>query len=104
MRAGLLRHRITLQAPMHQPGEWGGADATEWQDVATVWAAVEPIAGREFFAAAQAQSEVTHRVRIRCRSGVRADMRVSFGGRVLTIDAVLSLDGGEMHLMCKEMN
>ena len=53
--------------------------------MATVWAAVDPVSGREYYAAEQAQSEVTHKVRLRYRAGVTPGMRVLLGQRRLHI-------------------
>ena len=105
MRAGRLRHLVVLQrrddtaAPnaFNEP-----ADA--WTDLATVWAAIEPISGREFFAAQQVQSEVSHRITIRYYAGLTTKDRVKFGERLFDIRAVLDRDERhvEMQLMCTE--
>jgi SPP1 family predicted phage head-tail adaptor len=42
--------------------------------VATVWSAVEPLRGREFFSAQAVNSEVTTRIRIRYRPGIDRTM------------------------------
>ena len=102
--AAIFRHRITLQELVTGQDE-AGQPVQEWQDVATVWAAVEPLRGREYWAAAQVQSEVTTRIRIRYRSGVRPDMRVLYGGRVFNVTAVIDPEERhmELQLMCREV-
>lgn len=102
--AAIFRHRITLQELVTGQDE-AGQPVQEWQDVATVWAAVEPLRGREYWAAAQVQSEVTTRIRIRYRSGVRPDMRVLYDGRLYNINAVIDPEERhmELQLMCKEV-
>ena len=51
MRAGSLRHRVTIQRYELVVDEYGGPLRREsWKDVATVWASVEAVSGREFFA------------------------------------------------------
>lgn len=104
MRPGKLRHRITLQQVTRTPDGIGGYTET-WTDVATVWAAVEPLRGRELFDAEQVQSEITHRVRIRYRSGVDSSMRVRFGARLFRIQSVIDVDERhrEIQLMCQEV-
>lgn len=104
MAAGRFRHRITLQELVTGQDE-AGQPVQEWQDVATVWAAVEPLRGREYWAAAQVQSEVTTRIRIRYRSGIRPDMRVLYGGRVFNVTAVIDPEERhmELQLMCREV-
>lgn len=103
LSAGRLRHRVTLQSRSAGADEWG-APATAWQDVATVWASVEPVTGREFFAGAQTQTSVTSKVIV--RSGVAATpaMRVVCDGRTLQVEAVLTSAKGDMlTLMCAEV-
>jgi SPP1 family predicted phage head-tail adaptor len=104
MQAGKLRHRITIQEPVTARNGYGEA-ITTWTAVATVWASVEPLSGREFFAAEHVQSEVTHRVRMRWQSGITPDMRVLFGGRVLKVEAVINYGERrtDLQLMCQEV-
>lgn len=105
MRAGTLRHRVTIQQLSADTKDADGRPAGSWQDVATVWAAVEPLRGREFWEAAAQQSEVTIRVRIRYRAGITAAMRVKFGDRLLEIVHSINVDerNRELHLMCREV-
>lgn len=106
MRAGSLRHRVMLQRQPVVVDDYGGAvkDAP-WEDVATVWASLEAVSGREFFASQQVQSEVTHKITIRFRPGVAADMRIVYGGRVFGIVAPLPDNRGtRLVLMCREVS
>lgn len=58
-----------------------------------------------FFASQQVQSEVTHKVTIRFRPGVTADMRVIHNGKVFNIVAPLPDNRGrELVLMCREVS
>lgn len=106
MRAGSLRHRVTLQRQELVFGEFGAPLHNKvWKDVATVWASVEAVNGREFFASQQVQSEVTHKVTIRFLPGVTADMRIVHGGRVFGIVAPLPDNRGtRLVLMCREVS
>lgn len=49
-----------------------------WIDVATVWAAIEPLQGRELFAAKAVNAEVTTRIPIRYRDGIDRTMIVRY--------------------------
>lgn len=89
MRAGNLRHRVTIQAPGQTQDPDSGAMVKTWTDVATVWASAEPLSARDFIAASAAQSEITARIVIRYRSGINSTMRVRHGGRVYDIKGVL---------------
>ncbi|WP_417292318.1 phage head closure protein [Desulfovibrio porci] len=104
MRAGALRHQVTLQRFVRGQDAYGGP-VEEWVDVATVWASLEAMNGREFFASQQTQSEVTQRIRIRYMPGVAADMRVVHQGTVFNIVAPLPDNRQrEIVLMCKELS
>ncbi len=104
MRSGQLRQRVTIQQKSVARDTYGGETVT-WADVTTVWAAVEPIAGREYFSAQQLQADVNHRIRIRYYSGVTTTMRVKLGTRYFDILSILNLEerDRETHLMCKEV-
>ena len=70
MRAGLLRHRIVIQQKGTIIRDSFGEPTPAWPILATVWAAVDPLRGREFAEQRQAGAEVTTRIRIRYRSDV----------------------------------
>jgi SPP1 family predicted phage head-tail adaptor len=101
--AGLLDKRITIQAPTVSRNALG-EPTVAWNAFATVWAGVEPVQGREFWAQQQVQSDVTVRIRMRYLPGVTTAMRVAYGSRVLDIRSVI--DPRERHtelqLMCSE--
>lgn len=99
MRAGELRHPLTLQQATDVQNTRGEAIPT-WSDVADVWGAIEPLSGREGFAANQMYASATHRIRIRYRSGVVPKMRFTKGSRVFEIDAVLNVDERNRELAC----
>lgn len=103
MRAGDLHHRVTIQQPVESQNSYGEPIAT-WQDVATVWAAIEPLQGRERFDAQQVVAQVDTRIRIRYRPGITPKMRVLFGTRVFDIQAVVEPETRrrELQLLCRE--
>lgn len=86
--AGRLRHRVTLQEQVVAINT-AGEQVREWEDVATVWAAIEPLSGREMLLADQVQSKVNTRIVIRSRDGVLASMRAIHGSTVYNIEAVI---------------
>ncbi|MBO8158832.1 phage head closure protein [Thermosyntropha sp.] len=105
MRIGDLRHRITIQEFVEQVDEYGTPIGAGWQDVCTVWAAVEPIQGREYILLQNTQSEVTIRIRIRFQPGIKPAMRVKYGNRIFDIQSVIDPEERhiELQLMCKEV-
>lgn len=89
MRAGTLRHTVTLQSPQ-TTRDAVGEQTLSFTTVASVPASIAPISGREQFYAAQRQASTTHILRIRYSSQVAAidaTWRVLFGSRVFSIDA-----------------
>ena len=104
MKIGKLRHRITIQEKVTVPDGYGGVTST-WKDVATVWSSVEPLKGRELYAAQQVKAELTHRIRIRYMSGIKPEMRIAFDNRSFDIEAII--DPEERHesleLLCSEV-
>jgi len=111
MRAGRLRHRVTLQSPVETLDSHGQPVKT-WADVADVWAGVEPLRGRERAAIgpdvhgdAQDINELDTRVPIRYRSDVTIDWRVEFEDRHFEIKAIIDPDmrHRELDLLCKEV-
>lgn len=104
MKIGQLRHRVTIQQQIFTEDMVTGENKSNWQDVATVWAAVEPLKGREYFKTMEVHSEISTRVRIRYCSGISSDMRLVYGNRTLYIESVIDPDERhwELQLMCVE--
>ena len=103
MYAGRLDTRITVERPETTRDAFGGV-VEGWGLVASTWAAVEPLTGRELFAAQATQSETTYRLTTRYMAGVDASCRVLLDdGRVLNITAVIDERNQHrfMQLMCK---
>lgn len=98
---GNMSQRVTLQSRAAGVDSHGHPSTT-WSNVVTVWADVQPIRGREYFAAGQTQSPVDVRIRIRYRSGVTQAMRAVW--RDVPHDIVSVIDVGAqrtaLELMC----
>lgn len=103
-RIGRMRHRVELQRLTERQDDVGGV-SLEWNTYATVWAAVEPIRGREYFIREQVAGDVSHRVVMRWRSGVSVRDRVLHDGRQLEVESVLDRDERrvELELMAREV-
>lgn len=106
MRAGLLRQRVTIQAPNVVTNAYG-EPITSWVPLATVWGSVLPLAGREAMnqEAGQVQATVQQDVRIRWRSDVSPRMRLVVGARALDVESVEDPDGRRrvLRLLCREV-
>lgn len=89
MKAGKLRHRVTIQRLSHGAQDpMTGDIITDWQDLKTVWASVEPLSVREFIQAGASQSEVTTRITMR-KTDVKAADRILHRGQIFNVTGVL---------------
>jgi SPP1 family predicted phage head-tail adaptor len=76
MDAGRLRHRVDFQKRIPQQDPETGDVTLVWQDLFTdVPAAIEPLSAREFIAAAAVQSEITTRIVVRQRRGIKMEAK-----------------------------
>lgn len=82
VKAGKLRHRVTIQAQQNTQDPVTGANIVTWVDVATVWASVEPLSVREFIQSQATQSEISARITIRYRPDLDASMRFVFRSKI----------------------
>ena len=99
MKAGKLDQRVTIERFSLVQNPQTGAMTETWAPLATLWAAVEPLQGREYFAAAAVQSEVTTRVRLRYRPGVTPADRVKHEGRIYNIESVVDVRSARRELV-----
>ncbi len=73
MRAGDLRHQISFE----QASEWRDATGQQiqyWGTVLKTWAAIWPLRGKEYLAAKQLQSTVTHKIRVRYQKTIGTNL------------------------------
>jgi SPP1 family predicted phage head-tail adaptor len=105
VKAGRLRERVEFQRRSSKLNEYGEPKQV-WTVIATQWAAVEPLAGREFFTALQTQSDIS--VRVICRystalAEVKAQDRIVHGDVVFDIrhpPIDPQMRHRELHFMC----
>jgi SPP1 family predicted phage head-tail adaptor len=83
--AGVLRHRVQLQAPIKTQDPISGAIVETWANVAKIWAEIVPSSAREFVAAGAEQSEVRGRATIRYRADVDSTMRFLYRNKTYAI-------------------
>lgn len=104
MRAGRYRHRVTIKEKVVSRDTYGEEDIT-WTPVATVWADLQPIRGREYLEMDASQADVSHRVYLRWREGIVPTMRLYFGERVLHIESVIRPREirEALELICREL-
>lgn len=104
MRAGRLSRHVALEERVETSNDMGEVTWT-WTEVCRMWAEIAPLAGREFFAAQQVQSEATHNITIRWRAGVTAKMRIiEICDPAIQYDIMVPIANArrtEIRLMCK---
>lgn len=103
MRIGSLRHKIEIQERLTFRDAMGG-EIVSWEAFCYAWASIEPLIGREYFAARQTQATTTHRMRMRYQSGIKPYHRVQWAERYFNIDAILNPEerNEELVLLCSE--
>jgi len=109
MRAGTLRRRITIQKKRIDKNT-KGEQTVSWEDDATIWGAIWPLRGTEYFASQQIQSSVSHKIRIRYRTleddtKITPNCRIKHNtNRYFNIISVIDPDERHIHLdlMCSE--
>lgn len=102
MKAGDLRHRITIQCPARSKDAHGRI-VSEWQPLCEIYAAVRNVSAREFFAAAAVHMEDVVTFSIRWRSDIDSSMRIIFRGNAYGIMEVnhLSYQGDYMTIKAR---
>lgn len=102
MNAGRLRHQVDIQQPVEAQNAFGEPEVT-WTDVVTgIWAGIEPLRGREFFASRQTNAEIEARIVMRYRDDVKAKYRIKHRDDEYYIDTIINVDNRnrELQLMC----
>lgn len=97
--AGRKNQRVTFQV-LADPAQQNevGEQTSAWADVVTLWAQVEPLRGREYFAAGQMQSVADVRIRVDYRSDLVETMRAVWRGVPHEIVAIINVDGAREQL------
>lgn len=106
MQSGTLNKRVKIsQLLTGSPAtnELGEPNAS-WEELDTIWAAVEPLSGREFWAQQQVQSEIIAKIRIRYRDDVSVGMKAEYNGKTYMIKNIIDYQEchKELWLMCSE--
>jgi SPP1 family predicted phage head-tail adaptor len=81
---GKLRHRLVLEAPVEADDGAGGVTRS-YEAVATVWAAIAPVALAEQVAAEALGTKLTHRIVVRAGLELTPRHRFTLGARVFRI-------------------
>jgi SPP1 family predicted phage head-tail adaptor len=96
MDIGRLNQRITVQQRTLTLDGYG-QELNTWTNVATVWANVKPISGREKMRGMAIESQLTHTVLVRYREAFMPPKtvdayRINYEGRIFNITAARDLE------------
>jgi len=95
MNIGELRHRITFQSLSDQTTNENGFPLPEderYVNYKSVWSAVYPLKGTEFWSAKTYKSENTVKFICRYISEITPDMRIKYGDRKFNIEGIIDID------------
>jgi SPP1 family predicted phage head-tail adaptor len=111
MESGKLRYLVAIEQKTSAKDSFG-APQELWNTVCQVYAGFETLSGQELFAAQKITPDVTHRITLRYRAGIIAEMRVNWTdtregrNRIFDILAPMDPDQGrqKLHLLAVERN
>ena len=99
IRAGELRHRITVQTLQTGGRDEDGFEIDPvWVDYVQIWAKISPLSSRDVITAQASGAEVVARMVVRHRTDLNTEMRVLHRGRIYHI-ASEGLDDNENGLI-----
>jgi len=99
MSAGKLRHRITILENSPQKSSKYGGKSDSWGAIDTVWGEFLFQRGREYLASDQVTNEAKATAKIRFRSDVGVDHRISFDDVGYDIVSTSNPDGRKRFLL-----
>jgi len=106
MPAGKYRHRVTLQQAT-EPQDSYGQPQQNWSDVATIWASVGPLVGKEGHSseANQTLAQNTTLIKTRYKGELTTKMRALFKEQAFNITSIQNISGRskEFHLYCQRI-
>lgn len=102
---GKLNKKISIQKQGSTKDQYGHTVETWDVFKNNVWASVDPIVGKEYFAAETVNSEVTHKIRFRYLPGIDPSMRIVYKNRKFSIQSAINYKEAniEWQLMCREL-
>jgi len=89
MRAGNLRHKITIEKPTYNTNDFG-EEENSYQMFQETFASVEQFSIKEAFFSSHIIEVSTKKFRIRYVSGLEMDMRIKFNGKYFDIKEIVN--------------
>jgi len=97
---GALRTELSLQRATLTADGLGG-HVESWNEIATLFARVEPVSATSRFAADQTAETTTHRITTRYRNDLASGMRLVRNGRIFGVVSVHDPDETGRYLVCR---
>ena len=97
---GVLNHRFSLEQLIETADGLGALDR-QFQPIAMVWGALEPMRHDERLLAQQLAEQATHNITIRFRSDIATGWRFVEGERVYVVVAIVDPDERGRYLRCQ---
>lgn len=103
MRAGQLRHYITIQRDTGATSDSYKQHVESWTTLAQVHVGIFPLSGREAEIAKQTQADLTHKIIMR-HTDINPKDRIRWGSRTFNVVSVLNTEerGRELSIMANE--
>ncbi len=103
MDPGKLNKRVTLVGATESENAIGQTVLHDG-DIASMWASIEPVRGRQYYDAKKLRDEAAYKVTVRYRKGVTREMRIRFKDRTFEIkDIINPYESNQfLELMCAE--
>ena len=102
-RAGELRRRIVVQSKTDAQDTFGEADPT-WGTLATVWADIEPMGGREMMGSGLEMDETPHQFTFRYGSTLSGlnvrDHRITWNSKTFDLVSVNNVEQRNVTYVC----
>jgi SPP1 family predicted phage head-tail adaptor len=97
MNPGKLNRKIQIME-LAQISDGGGGYEDALVPVKTVWASINPVSGREYWQAQQAQAQLSHKIIIRYMDGINRSHVLSFNGKNYDIQYIINIDEANSYL------
>ena len=101
MRAGILRHTIAIQERTETEDGMGGFTETyaAVSGMGSVPAAIWPLRSTERLDAMKLEHQITHKIRIRYRSGIDTSMRIYWSDKSKTFNIISITNPDERNIL-----
>jgi len=92
MRAGELRHQVTIQRNTATAQDNYGQVVESWSTIATRWASIRPMTGDESEEGKQVKAKATHEIKMRYLVDITTKDRVKLGTRIFNVYSIINTE------------